>query len=200
MTPEPGRGQRRASWRSRDTPLPPRFSTTARCSSRAGPTSTAPHGAISRAPRSTTPSPAAGRARETSRLPGAGRRPSPWPTDACFSSAAAAPTAEIRRSRPPRSTTRPPGPGPSAGSLALPREHFGLVALPDGGALVVGGVSGAETPAATASAERFDARTLGWSSAGSMQSPGVNRTAVFLGDGRVLVAGGMLESIRRGDP
>jgi len=82
----------------------------------------------------------------------------------------------------------------SAGSLALPREHFGLVALPDGGALVVGGVSGAETPAATTSAERFDARTLGWSSAGSMQSPGVNRTAVLLGDGRVLVAGGMLGS------
>ncbi len=76
------------------------------------------------------------------------------------------------------------------GPLALPRQGFSLVALPDGGALVVGGISGGETPAVTASAERFDPR-LGWSSAGSMQSAGVNRTAVLLGDGRVLVAGGM---------
>ncbi|HYN47402.1 MAG TPA: serpin family protein, partial [Candidatus Nanopelagicales bacterium] len=79
----------------------------------------------------------------------------------------------------------------SAGSLATTRQGFRLVALPDGGAVVVGGISDGETPAATASAERFDPRTLGWSSAGSMQSAAVNRTAVLLGDGRVLVAGGM---------
>ncbi len=78
----------------------------------------------------------------------------------------------------------------AAGSLALPREDFALVALPDGGALVVGGISGGETAAVTATAERFDPRT-GWSSAGSMQSAAANRTAVLLGDGRVLVAGGL---------
>ena len=77
-----------------------------------------------------------------------------------------------------------------AGALALPREDFALVALPDGGALVVGGISGGETAAVAASAERFDPRT-GWSSAGSMQSAASNRTAVLLGDGRVLVAGGI---------
>jgi serpin B len=78
----------------------------------------------------------------------------------------------------------------AAGSLAIAREDFALVALPDGGALVVGGISGGGTSAATAAAERFDPRT-GWSSAGSMQSAAANRTAVLLGDGRVLVAGGL---------
>ena len=78
----------------------------------------------------------------------------------------------------------------AAGVLALPREDFALVALPDGGALVVGGISGGETAAATTTAERFDPRT-GWSSAGSMQSAAANRTAMLLRDGRVLVAGGL---------
>ncbi len=77
-----------------------------------------------------------------------------------------------------------------AGALALPREDFGLVALPDGGALVVGGIRGGETATVTAAAERFDPRT-GWSSAGSMLSAASSRTAVLLGDGRVLVAGGL---------
>ena len=79
----------------------------------------------------------------------------------------------------------------SAGSLATTRHGFSLVALPDGGALVVGGISGGETPAVTASAERLDPRSRTWSSAGSMQSAAANRSAVLLGDGRVLVAGGM---------
>jgi serpin B len=78
----------------------------------------------------------------------------------------------------------------AAGSLALAREDFGLVALPDGGALVVGGISGGETATVTAATERFDPRT-GWSAAGSMQSAAANRTALLLGDGRVLVAGGL---------
>jgi serpin B len=78
-----------------------------------------------------------------------------------------------------------------AGTLALARQGFSLVALRDGGALVVGGIVGGETPTATASAERFDPKSLGWSSTGSTQSAATNRTAVLLGDGRVLVAGGM---------
>ena len=78
----------------------------------------------------------------------------------------------------------------AAGSLALPRKDFSLVALPDGGALVVGGISGDETTAVTATAERFDPRT-GWSSAGSMRRAASNRTAVLLGDSRVLVTGGL---------
>jgi len=84
----------------------------------------------------------------------------------------------------------------SAGSMKLPREAFSLVALPDGGALVVGGFAGADSRdgagwPATASAERFDPRTGRWSDAGTMQSAAANRTAVLLGDGRVLVAGGI---------
>jgi serine protease inhibitor len=84
----------------------------------------------------------------------------------------------------------------STGSMKLPREAFSLVALPDGGALVVGGLAGADSPdgtvaPATASTERFDPRTLSWSDAGTMKSAAANRTAVLLGDGRVLVAGGI---------
>jgi serpin B len=79
----------------------------------------------------------------------------------------------------------------SAGSLELRREDFGLVALPDGGALVVGGFAGGDSPSATTSSERFDPRSLTWSSAGAMGVAAANPTAVLLGDGRVLVAGGM---------
>ncbi len=79
----------------------------------------------------------------------------------------------------------------SAGSLGLGREDFSLVALPDGGALVVGGFVGGDAPATTASTERLDPRSLTWSSAGAMGVAATNPTAVLLGDGRVLVAGGM---------
>lgn len=68
------------------------------------------------------------------------------------------------------------------------------MALPDGGALVVGGFAGTADDlglSATESAERFDPRTLRWSDAGPMRSAAAHRTAVVLGDGRVLVAGGI---------
>lgn len=81
----------------------------------------------------------------------------------------------------------------AAGHLALARTDFSLVALSDGGALVAGGTvvgaGGAESP--SASAERFDPRTLRWSATGSMVAEAANRAAVVLGDGRVLVAGGI---------
>lgn len=82
-----------------------------------------------------------------------------------------------------------------AGSLALAREDFSLVALPDGGALVVGGIVGSDDAArTTASAERFDLNTLRWSSAGPMRTAAANRAAVILRDGRVLLAGGLLRT------
>ena len=79
----------------------------------------------------------------------------------------------------------------AAGSLETPREGFSLVSLPDGGALVAGGIAGATgTLSATASAERFDPRTLRWSSTGAMRTAASLRAAIVLGDGRVLLAGG----------
>jgi serpin B len=75
-----------------------------------------------------------------------------------------------------------------AGTLAAPRSDFSLVALPDGGALVAGGIVGDEM---TAAAERWDPSGGTWSATGSMRSPAANRSAVLLGDGRVLVAGGI---------
>jgi serpin B len=75
-----------------------------------------------------------------------------------------------------------------AGSLAGAREGFSLVALPDGGALVAGGLA----PSGDAvDAERLDPRTLRWAAAGSMLDSTSGRVAIVLGDGRVLVAGGV---------
>ena len=79
-----------------------------------------------------------------------------------------------------------------AGSLAQARDDFALVALPDGGALVAGGaVEGSDIQQATATAERLDPATLRWSPAADMSTAAANRSAVLLGDGRVLVAGGV---------
>ncbi len=79
-----------------------------------------------------------------------------------------------------------------AGSLAQARDDFALTALPDGGALVAGGaVEGSDIPQATATAERLDPVTLRWSPTADMSTAAANRSAVLLGDGRVLVAGGV---------
>lgn len=79
-----------------------------------------------------------------------------------------------------------------AGVLAAARQDFSLAALPDGGALVVGGVveTGGSTQA-TATVERFDPKTLKWPATGAMLTPASNRSVVVLGDGRVLLAGGL---------
>lgn len=60
--------------------------------------------------------------------------------------------------------------------LALP----GLVALPDGGALVIAG----------GRAYRFDPKGSSWSRTGAMVTRAVDRVLVGLSDGRVLAAGG----------
>jgi serpin B len=78
-----------------------------------------------------------------------------------------------------------------AGALGVGRQDFSLVALPDGGALVAGGLVGTEP---TATAERFDPATRTWSTTGAMMRPAANRSAILLGDGRVLVAGGVGQS------
>lgn len=83
----------------------------------------------------------------------------------------------------------------AAGSVREPRTGSSLVALADGGALLVGGlvlVGGAfgEGFVPTDTAERFDAGTRTWSGAGQLAVAAADRTAVRLADGRVLVAGG----------
>jgi serine protease inhibitor len=75
-----------------------------------------------------------------------------------------------------------------AGSLAYAREGFGLVALSDGGALVVGGTDVRGT--STTVVERFNGRGA-WFQVAAMTVAVANPTPVLLGDGRVLVAGGL---------
>jgi N-acetylneuraminic acid mutarotase len=80
----------------------------------------------------------------------------------------------------------------SAGTLAVARRGFALVALPDGGALVVGGLGGVGRAQSerVATVERFDAATKEWSRVQDLPYPVVGASAIRLADGRVLVAGG----------
>jgi len=87
----------------------------------------------------------------------------------------------------------------SAGTLAAPRGGFSLVALQDGGALVVGGTrtrtvtEDGETVyprEGTASAERFDAASRTWSRTSDMAKVAGGAAAVTMRDGRVLVVAG----------
>jgi hypothetical protein len=59
--------------------------------------------------------------------------------------------------------------------------------LPGGGALAVGGDVGGS---ASSASELYDATSNQWASAGALSSPRMAATAVGLGDGEVLVAGG----------
>ncbi len=83
----------------------------------------------------------------------------------------------------------------SAGSLHEPRQGSSLVALRDGGALIVGGSVFGESAFGpgwfkTSTAERFDAATNSWTEAGALKVAAADRTAIRLADGRVLVVGG----------
>ena len=75
---------------------------------------------------------------------------------------------------------RPEGP-------AVPAWSAELVALGDGGALLVGGYDG-DMP--TATTLRYDPTSNAWSETGRLGTARANPTAVSLADGRVLVAGG----------
>jgi hypothetical protein len=86
-----------------------------------------------------------------------------------------------------------------AGTLAAPRGGFSLVALPDGGALVVGGaitktvIEDGESfhphdPAT--SVERYDPVAHAWSATNSLNRVPKGTTAVAMRDGRVLAVSG----------
>jgi hypothetical protein len=84
----------------------------------------------------------------------------------------------------------------NAGSLANNRSalSLSLLALPDGSALVAGGMADAGV---LASAERFDPVALTWSSAGNMQTAAAGRMAAVLANGKVLFAGGYVSAQTR---
>jgi hypothetical protein len=82
-------------------------------------------------------------------------------------------------------------------SLNQPRLNWAapiLVALPSGGALLIGGSADTTTYAPLRTIERLNPVTLRWTRVGSLQRAREGATATVLRDGRVLIAGG------RGDP
>jgi N-acetylneuraminic acid mutarotase len=79
-------------------------------------------------------------------------------------------------------------PGPS---MTQARLHFPIVVMSDDTLLVTGGTSNnATSQTVIAGAERYDSSSNTWTSSGVMNSPRRFHTAIQLGDGRVLVAGG----------
>ena len=78
----------------------------------------------------------------------------------------------------------------SAGRLATARSGFALVALPDGGALVAGGLGGLGLTARLSTVERFDPVSSTWSRADRLPTPVAGTPGIRLADGRVLLAGG----------
>jgi hypothetical protein len=83
-----------------------------------------------------------------------------------------------------------------AGHLTEPRVGATLVALADGGALLVGGLLAFDAGdfgvslVPTPTAERFDPRSGAWSRTSESPTAAAGQTVVTLADGRVLVAGG----------
>jgi hypothetical protein len=78
--------------------------------------------------------------------------------------------------------------------MAEARANHSATLLDDGRILVVGGSGPFENPTLSpwlATAEVFDVTTGRWSPAGTMQDPMIRHSATRLGDGRVLVAGGV---------
>lgn len=80
------------------------------------------------------------------------------------------------------------------GPLLTGRTEFNLEALPDGTALMAGGVPPSldGNAPALASAELFDPATNAWNATGSLTQPRSNGESALLPGGRVLVAGGQV--------
>ena len=78
------------------------------------------------------------------------------------------------------------------GDMAVARaQSHTLTALPDGRALVVGGLVGANAELATRVTELYDPATRSWSPTGDLLVARSRHIASLLPDGRVLVAGGL---------
>ena len=74
------------------------------------------------------------------------------------------------------------------GSMATGRFLQAAVVLPDGRALLLGGLENAATP--LASVEAYDPETGQFAPAGSTTQAGCSLMATVLADGRVLISGG----------
>ena len=79
--------------------------------------------------------------------------------------------------------------GDMAGSR---RSFFALTLLPDGRALVSGGIYGEEVSLSTT--EIYDPNTNAWTPGPDMAMPRYDHTATALPDGRVLIAGGIIDN------
>jgi hypothetical protein len=113
--------------------------------------------------------------------PDVGPSPIPGPTD----SSTAEPTSEPAA----------PASWSAAGSMLQGRVDFTATLLLDGRVLVTGGDLGSDAvPRALATAELYDPATGTWTATGSMLQGRYRHTATLLPDGRVLVAGGNVNS------
>ena len=77
-------------------------------------------------------------------------------------------------------------------SMNTKREHFNLVALQNGKVLAVGGATATLDELQTATAELYDPTANTWTTTDSMSEGRSDATATLLGNGKVLVAGGLL--------
>jgi hypothetical protein len=83
----------------------------------------------------------------------------------------------------------------TAADLAMPRNGLALVALPDGGALALGGCKSQQNQpgiSALATAEGFNPLTARWVATRPLPEARCSPNAVALADGRVLVVGGIV--------
>jgi N-acetylneuraminic acid mutarotase len=81
-----------------------------------------------------------------------------------------------------------------AASLPFPRSQHHAVVLDDGQVLVVGGNDQAIGDAGYPSVVRYDPVSDTWTPAAPMRTPRYDFSIVKLGDGRVLVVGGVTET------
>lgn len=89
-----------------------------------------------------------------------------------------------------------PGTWSDAGDMVQARSDFTLTALAGGGAIAIGGQSQVALPhgwrtVTVATAETFNPATGLWSATSALSAPRTRHRAVRLGDGRVLVVGGL---------
>jgi N-acetylneuraminic acid mutarotase len=79
----------------------------------------------------------------------------------------------------------------SAGSMATARQYFTATLLSNGMVLVTGGYNSQTPQTYLSSAELYDPVSNSWSPAGSMYAARIHQTATLLGNGNVLVVGGV---------
>lgn len=80
------------------------------------------------------------------------------------------------------------------GSMSLSRLDHTATLLASGQVLITGGVNGSSSPKYPATAELYTPSTRSWTPTGAMSTNRASHTATLLPSGKVLVAGGLLNS------